>query len=166
MRRLILYFILFWLGLVVQFSWVRYFAPFGVAPNLILVLIMFIGLTRGAFAGQLMGFLWGVAWDILALDLFGSHALLFTVLGFGAGVLSHKWNESKIISQVVITGLASMGFWLGMAAVYAVFAPAEYAFKLNVIIALQPLYNMLIAPAVFFLGNALIDHFQIDTDEF
>jgi len=162
MRRFVFYFILFWTGVVLQFSWARYFAPFGLAPNFVLVLLMFVGLTRGAFAAQIMGFLWGVSWDILSVDLFGSHALLFTVLGYGAGILSHKWNESKIISQVVITGIASVFFWVGMAAIYQIFAPVEFGFRANYIMGVQPLYNMLIAPAVFFAGNALVEHFGIN----
>jgi rod shape-determining protein MreD len=165
MRRPVFYFIVFWIGIVVQFGAMQHFAPYGIAPNFILVLLIFLGLMRGSFAGLIMGFLWGISWDIMSVELFGSHALLFTCLGYLAGFLSHKWNESKIISQIVITGISSVLFWVGMAVVNLVFSTAQFSFKGNYIMVLQPLYNMLIAPAVFIIGNAVVDYFTIDYDE-
>lgn len=165
-RRLVFYFIVFWIGVVAQFGWMRYCAPFGLAPNLLMVLLIFIGLMRGPFPGQLMGFLWGISWDIMSVDLFGSHALLFTCIGYLSGFLSHKWNESKIVSQVIITGIASIFFWAGMAGITQVFGSSEPIARLNYIAVLQPLYNMLIAPLVFMAGNFAVDHFTIDYEEY
>ena len=166
LRRSVFYFIIYWIGIVIQFGWMRYFAPYGLAPNVILVLLIFVGLMRGPFAGELMGFAWGLSWDIMSVDLFGSHALLFTCIGYLSGFLSHKWNESKIVSQVVITGIGSILYWIGIAAISQIFAPGEFTVKINYIAALQPLYNMLIAPAFFIIGNFAVDHFMIDLEEY
>lgn len=104
-----------------------------------------------------MGFSWGLAWDVLAVDLFGSHAFLFTCFGYLSGKLSRKWNESKVINQMALTLIATLLFWLGMYLLYQVFSPGEYKFTLNYIILLQPIYNMLVAPLIFLFGRIVTD---------
>ena len=158
MPRPLLYFITFAGGLFVQFGWAKYFAFAGLSPNVILIALVLIGLTRGSFTGQLFGFFWGLSWDVLSVGIFGSHAFLFTCLGYLSGKLSHKWNESKVSTQILLTGVASAGYWAGMAALSQVFGSLENRFAFNYIIYLQPLYNMAVAPLLFKMGifaNAL-----------
>jgi rod shape-determining protein MreD len=141
-------------------------SPLGISPNFILVLLIFIGLTRGSFAGQLMGFAWGITWDILAIDLFGSHAFLFTCIGYLSGFLSHKWNESKVSSQVILGGVTSVFLWIGMDVLYQIFSPGEFSFKVNYIVLLQPVYNMIITPLVFKIIGTMVDYVDIDHEEY
>lgn len=158
MRRFLFYSLTFIIGIVLQFSWAKYFAPYGLAPNVILVMLIFVGLIHGSFAGELLGFAWGLSWDALSVDLFGSHAFLFTCIGYAAGKLSRKWNESKIITQMVLTGVASFLFIVGMALVYQVFGPSGNQFRLNYVTVLQVLYNMLIAPFLFKINLVADDY--------
>lgn len=158
MRRLISYFIIFIAAIVIQFIWMRYFSPFGLSPNLILVLIIFVGITRGPFTGQIFGFCWGIAWDVISVGLFGSHALLFTCAGYLSGLLSRKWNEDKIITQLIVTGAASALFLVGMGLVYRIFGLGEFEFKLNYIKIFQPFYNIIIAPLVFWSGSLFMEY--------
>ena len=155
MKKFLVYFFVYILGLTVQFSLAKYFSPYGVSPNFLLVSLIFIGLMRGPLEGELIGFAWGLSWDAMAIEMFGSHALLFTCLGYFSGLLSRKWDESKVSAQMLLAGIASLFFMFGMKLVYTVFGANEYTYRFNYITYLHPFYNALIAPAVFWAGKRL-----------
>jgi rod shape-determining protein MreD len=148
--------IIFIVVLIIQFSWTKYFAFHGLAPNIPLIALIYISLTQGALRGQVFGFSWGIAWDVLSGDLFGSHALLFTSIGFFIGKLSHKMNESKVITQMALTGISSLIFMSGMFCIYQVFSQQEYVFSWNYITWLQPVLNMIVAPLCFVAASIVI----------
>lgn len=166
MRRALSYIAVFFAGIILQFGWIQYLSLWGLVPNFLIVFLIFIGLTRGSFTAQLLGFAWGLAWDTLSVDLFGSHALLFTCLGYFSGKLSRHWNESKIANQMLLTLVASVLFWFGMYLLYQVFSPAEYRMHVTYIIVLQPLYNMLVAPAVFAAGMLILRYLRPEEEVF
>ncbi|MCX5778594.1 MAG: rod shape-determining protein MreD [Elusimicrobia bacterium] len=148
--------LLFFFVIIIQFSWTKYFALYGLAPNIPLIALIYISLRQGALSGQLLGFAWGITWDVLSGDLFGSHALLFTGIGFLIGKLSHKMDESKVITQMVLTGIASVVFSAGMWCLYLVFSPTEYVLSWNYIVWMQPLLNMMVAPFFFAAASLVI----------
>jgi len=156
MKKVIVYFIIYILGLMVQFGWAKYFSPYGISPNFLLVCLIFVGLMRGSFEGEILGFAWGISWDALSTEMFGSHAFLFMCLGYFSGLLYRKWNESKIFAQMLLAGAASVLFIIGMKGIYAIFGANEYIFSLNYITNLQPVYNIMLAPIVFWAGKRLI----------
>jgi len=160
MQRIIFYGIIFFTGIILQFGWIQFLSLGGLVPNVIIILLMLVGLMRGPVPAQTLGFLWGLAWDSLSLDLFGTHALLFTILGYLSGQLSHKWNEAKVINQMVLTLFANSFFWVGTFVVYQVFAPGEFKFKVNYIMVVQPLYTMLVAPLLFKVGEEFVGYAQ------
>lgn len=144
------YVVIYAVGLLVQFSWAQYFSFQDLAPNVLLVMLIGMGLMRGPFAGEVMGFAWGLSWDALSIGLFGSHAFMFTLIGYLTGLLSHKWNEGKIFTQMLLTGIASALFLFGMCGLHGIFA-TDQSFCLTFSIMAQPLYNMLIAPPLFWV---------------
>lgn len=149
--RFAVYAVIYAVGLLVQFSWMQYFSFEGVAPSVLLVMLIGMGLMRGPLAGEVMGFAWGLSWDALSVGLFGSHAFMFTIIGYLTGLLSHKWNENKVFTQMLLTGVASALFLCGMLALHGIFATGQ-AFGLNFSVMVQPFYNMLIAPPVFWVA--------------
>lgn len=111
--------------------------------------------------GQLLGFSWGLSWDVLSVDLFGSYTFIFTCIGYFIGKLSKKWNESKAVTQMLLVLISSIMFWVLLNLLYTIFAPEEFAFKINYIVIWQPVLNMLIAPIIFKFCNLVIDYFDI-----
>ena len=103
MAKFFAYFLIYLLGIVIQFAFAKHAAIFGLFPNILLVSLLLVGLTRGSFAGQTLGFAWGLTWDVLAVDLFGSHALLFTLIGYFSGKFARKLDESKAATQMTVT---------------------------------------------------------------
>lgn len=149
MNRVIVYGGVFMIGLVLQFSFSQFFSIGGLSPDFLLIFLTIIGLIYGPLEGQLYGFAWGLAWDVFSMDLFGSHAFLFTCIGYISGQLSRKWNESKISAQALLVGMASVFFILGKYLLYQVFSPGEYEFRLNYVTVLRPFLNVLVAPFIY-----------------
>lgn len=139
--------------IVIQFCWSRFCAVYGVAPDLVLVALLYVSMTRGAMQGQLFGFAWGIAWDILSGDLFGSHAFLYTMFGFMVGKLSHKMDESKVFTQVALTAAASLAAVGGMYVLYFIFGPQEYTVSGNYIVWARIVLNAAVAPLFFFVTS-------------
>ena len=147
------------IGLVVQFSFSQYISIAGLAPNFILIFIVFFGLLRGSILGQTYGFLWGLSWDVFSVKLFGSHAFIFTVIGFLLGMLSKKWDENKLSTQMFLTFISSVFYWVSMVLLYQFFG--EGKLHVNYIIVLQPFLNMFLAPIIFQLCLIITDYFDI-----
>jgi rod shape-determining protein MreD len=156
MKKFIFYFIIYFAVIFLQFGWVKYFSPYGISPDFILILVIFIGLMLGPMAAQLMGFFWGLGWDVMSTGLFGSHAMAFTIVGFLAGLLSKQWNESKVATQILLTGFATVFFWVLIWLITAVFGGDEFKFEVNYLVVSQTIYNMLIAPLIFWFGARLM----------
>lgn len=161
MNRAILYFIIYLAGLVVQWGWTRYFSFYGLAPDIVLIMLVFISLLRGPFVGELMGFFWGLAWDAMSVNMFGARSLSLLCVGFGVGFLSRKWDEKKISSQILLTGLASLSYYLLLGGIHQVFAPIGERFAFNYIVFYQIVYNMLLAPLIFFAGLGLLSRLNL-----
>jgi rod shape-determining protein MreD len=151
----IMYVIIYLFGVVLQFSLAKYAAPMGLFPNVILVGLVFIALARGPLVGQLMGFAWGISWDAFSVDTFGSHALALTCIGFFAGQLKKQWNESKFITQMTLIGIASVLFLLELVIIHTIFDSSEKLGIWNYISCIQVLYNMIIAPVIFWIIDSL-----------
>jgi rod shape-determining protein MreD len=161
--RLIFYPVIFFVGLVLQFGWSQFFTLWGLAPNIILVLVIFSALSDGPFVGQWMGFFWGLAWDAMSVSLFGGHVLVFTIIGYLAGMLSRQWDETKISSQAIIVLICSVLYTALLWVVYQVFSPAQSPMQLNLITVLQPFCNVLIAPILFGVGRMVTAGMQRDS---
>jgi rod shape-determining protein MreD len=165
MRNFIIYLCIYIFAIVVQFSWAKYFVIFGLFPNVILLMLLFIGLTRGSTAGQLLGFSLGLTWDVLSVDLFGSHAFLCTVVGYLSGKLARKWDESKIATQVIIAGFASVFFWLGIDITRMIFGENAPGIRSDYIVIVQIFYNMIIAPIIFGIAK-FIGYYFVNKETF
>jgi len=164
-KKSIFYTIVFFTGIFLQFTVAQYFSIKGIAPNAILLMLIFLALLRGSLAGVIMGFLWGLSWDMYSVDLFGCHAFAYTCIGFAIGKLSRKWDEEKIISQMVLTLLTSVIYWFLIYFCYKIFNPEVYTFKMNYIVVVQPFYNMLIAPAVYWIFVFILGALQFDEEQ-
>lgn len=162
MKKASFYTTIFVLGLFLQFTIAQYMSIRGAAPNVALIMLLIVALLRGAMAGQMLGFFWGLTWDVYSIDLFGCHAFVFTAIGFLAGKLSRKWDESKPSSQIVLVFIASILYWLLIFFCYRIFNPEVYTLKLNYIIVIQPFYNALIAPVVFKIFIVTLDLLGLD----
>lgn len=66
---------------------------FDIAPNLILILVIYYTLIYGQIFGIILGFILGLLFDLISGGMLGASALALTVSAFLAG---YFYNENKI----------------------------------------------------------------------
>ncbi|MDP4220210.1 MAG: rod shape-determining protein MreD [Bacteroidota bacterium] len=76
---------------IVQVLASRFISSFtGATPDLALIFLVYIIITRGQLVAELSGFVLGLALDILSSGSLGAHALSYTLAGF---LLGYFFNE-------------------------------------------------------------------------
>ena len=91
------------LALMLQTSWVPKAAILGMAPDLIVMVIVYVGLTGGQIEGTALGFLVGFLQDVYGPARLGSNALANSIIGFGAG-----YGKGGIIAEGLVVRSAML----------------------------------------------------------
>ena len=138
-----------WGVLGLQTVTVHFLGGSRVSFDVVLIAVLFYGLTRGPAAAQLMGFVWGLLVDASVLGVVGLHSLLYALCGFSAGMLRRQLDESKPWTQSLFT--------FGITAVYALL----YGFLMRVLspesgvlsaaLLTLPILGAALAPVIFWL---------------
>ena len=118
MRRVLLSVLLVLAALVLQLTVLdRAPLPGGVAPDLVLLVVVALALSSGPMPGLITGFCAGLALDIAppANHLIGVYALVFCLVGYCCGLVS-----AELDSSVLLPLAASALGAAGGAALYAV----------------------------------------------
>ena len=68
----------------------RYLTFAGAMPDLVLIFLVYVVITKGQLVAQISGFLLGLLIDILSSGTLGAHALSLTIAGF---LLGYFYNE-------------------------------------------------------------------------
>jgi rod shape-determining protein MreD len=140
-----------------QFFFSKYFNIYDIFPNLILIAIVYLGLTKGIVSAEVMGFLFGLTWDVFSTGIFGIRAVMFTVVGYLTGMMNKSFDKNRLPAQVVIVFLANLTYWFGFSFIYLIllagennsssFITAQAVFKV--------LATVLFAPIIFFILDRL-----------
>ncbi|MDR0956609.1 MAG: rod shape-determining protein MreD [Endomicrobium sp.] len=153
MKNLIYYIIFYIVFCLLQFSFSKYINFFGKFPNFILIFIVYIGLSKGSMFAQLMGFLFGLTWDVFSTDFFGIRTIMFTIIGYFSGKLNKNFDGDKILTQYVVVFLASVVYKLGTNLIcYVILSNKDYNF-LILDSSLKIFITVLIAPVIFYILN-------------
>jgi|SRR3989339_101440 len=159
--RKIIFHILILIGVAVaQFGLNRFISVAGFAPNIILIAVVCIGLLRGTLSGMMYGFILGLAWDVMTVDLFGSYSLLLTIIGYISGCLSNTWDETKTIPQVALVLGMSLVFIFGQELIRQSLSYDPFKIRIALINIIGVLYTMLVAPVVFAVVRVLFRRFD------
>lgn len=84
--------LLFFPLLIIQTTIVPLIAINGVIPDLIIILLAFYTLKMGQLHGTILGFIYGLLFDLITGGLLGSSMLSKTMTGF---VIGYFYNENK-----------------------------------------------------------------------
>jgi rod shape-determining protein MreD len=95
--RLVWYAIAGLLLLLVQLN-LGYITVEGVAPDLLVILVVVISLVEGQFTGEIAGFVLGLLFDIISSNITGTNALGKLLAGFVAGFF---YNEQLTIQESI-----------------------------------------------------------------
>jgi rod shape-determining protein MreD len=126
---------------------------FGGSPDLVCVVVVSLALLRGPEIGALAGFGAGLAVDALTWEPRGPAALVYCLVGYGAGRVGERVSDHAPVSPLVVVAVASLlaraglvlfGFLLGseLSVPVGVSLGAFPSAALNVLLAI-PLYALL-----------------------
>ncbi len=98
--------IIFLIAIVLQTSVLKH--VFAIRPDLILIIIVYLGLVRGSNSGCVSGFFFGLVEDVSSgMDL-GSNALTKTIIGFFCGRSGKRLYTQSLFSQILCVGIGTV----------------------------------------------------------
>jgi rod shape-determining protein MreD len=150
MRKVTIYFFIYIVFCLLQLFFSQYLNIFGVYPNFILILVVYIGLLKGSLNAQLAGFLFGLTWDTFCTNIFATRAMLFTILGYCSGKLRKKFDEDSIVFHCVIIFIASLS--------YIIIMQDILTYNLDIVLknVSKILINVVVAPCIFYVLRRLL----------
>jgi rod shape-determining protein MreD len=138
---------------MLQFFFGRYINVYGIFPNFILIFVVYFGLSKGIINAQLMGFLFGLTWDVFSTDIFGVRTVMFTVIGYFTGRFFRNFDRKKKFTQFVIMVFAGAVYWSGFGLIYFIFSDnGNCAFSFSILsIFSKIIVTAMFAPLVFYI---------------
>jgi len=123
----------------------------GIKPDLLLILVIFLGLHKGPLSGAGYGFLAGILLDIFSPTPLGTNALSKTVLGFLAGAVApFLYFEAPFIQGLLLfLGMFLEGLILFILLSSFHLAPSLYYSFLYIILPAS-FYTSLLTPLLFY----------------
>jgi rod shape-determining protein MreD len=95
----------------------------GVSPAVVVLTVVGVSLTEGPESGLRYGFAAGLTVDLLSGGLIGLVALVYLLVGYGAGVLRPFLSGSALVTQVVLGAVAGGVSVLGYGSLTLLFDP-------------------------------------------
>ena len=157
--KTIIYYILFYtLFCLLQFFFGQYINIYGIFPNCILIAVVYLGLSRGKLSGEVTGFFLGLTWDAFSTDVFGVRAVMFTIIGYSAGMMNKYFDKDQVLTQIIVVFFTNMIYWIGFSLIYYIIPEGSGSYKPFVITmqgSLKIALTVAIAPFVFYLLNIM-----------
>jgi rod shape-determining protein MreD len=166
MKELIFYIFLYIVFCLLQFSFGKYLNICGIFPNLISILIVYLGLSKKTINAQILGFLLGLTWDVFSPNVFGVRAIMFASMGYFTGLLSKNFDRDRISTQCVVVLFSNIIYWLGFNFTYYILTNGSSHTSFAFITfrgTLRLIVTVIIAPAVFYILDFLIDYMYKET---
>lgn len=137
---------------ILQSTILRFVEIAGVAPDLALVVLVFVANKNGRMTGQIVGFVAGVVLDVMGLAPLGFYAVIYTLTGAVFGITRGKMFVDPIFIPVVLTVVASLLkglFALLITALFSIEALRGQVLAADYLI--EIVYTGLLGPVVFAL---------------
>ena len=95
-------------AIVLQTSVLDLVAIKGIKPDLVLLMVVYLGLVKGSDIGCTSGFFFGLVEDIFSGVYFGSNALTKTIIGFFCGASGKRLYTQSMLSQMLCVGIGTV----------------------------------------------------------
>lgn len=83
-------------------------------PNIMLILVFAFGFIRGSREGMLIGFACGLLADVFFSETLGFSALIYTVLGYGIGLLGRLYYTEFVDMPLMLCLISDLGYNTGI----------------------------------------------------
>lgn len=96
--------------LQVSFMWLLAISKYNITPDLVVIMVIYMGYTRGHIPGMVSGFIAGLILDVLSGSFIGLSALSYSLAGFISGYFCKQTSEggSKKTSLIGIIFMCTL----------------------------------------------------------
>jgi len=147
-----LYSILIFTFVTTQVTLLNFISIFGVAPNLVIILIVSVSLLEGSVYGSTVGFFIGLCLDAVIGIALGYHALIGMLLGWSLGNINKRLFKENIFVMAICTFISTILFESAI-----IFASYLYRFEIDFFLTLkniilpEALINSVLGMGVFWV---------------
>lgn len=146
--------------LLLQTTLLSYLVIFGVKADVLLVVFVVLATQNGSFVSQIVGFVLGLAIDMVTASPLGYHALIFALAGYLFGLGSGKVYFDPLVMPALLGLLATiyattLGFLVNE--VFRLGAPLSAYFHIGTLF--QLVLNVVLTPLVFWLYGWIKEKF-------
>ncbi|MDR1052295.1 MAG: rod shape-determining protein MreD [Endomicrobium sp.] len=149
--RVILYFCIYIVFCILQFFLHKYTNYFYVLPNLMFLFTIYSGFKKNVFA-QIIGFLFGVTFDVFLSNVFGVNTIVFAIIGYLSYKLSNFFDKDIIFAQIFIVLVFSIIYLICILLIYYIIHE-NYNFNIYNIIGM--ITTIISTPIVFYFFKHL-----------
>ncbi len=118
------------LALLLQTSWVHKIAIFGTTPDIVLLVLVYIGMSEGQVEGTVFGFASGFLLDVYDPEAMGINTLANSMVGFAVGYSRIGIAAEEIRVQALLLFLASILHDLIYFTLYFISNPSAILFSM------------------------------------
>jgi rod shape-determining protein MreD len=133
----------------------------GIKPDILLVVFVILATQNGSMTSQIVGFVLGLAIDMVTSAPLGFHAFQFALAGYLFGLGSGNVYFDPLVMPALMGFLATVFTVLTSFLLNAVFQlGSPISAFLNIGLLFQLLLNVLLAPLIFWLYGWAREKFQ------
>ena len=137
--------IVFLAAMVVQTSLLRYVSIGGIRPDLVLIIVVYLGLVKGPDMGSLGGFFFGLFEDAFSGTFLGPNALSKTIIGFLCGLVGKRLYTQSFLSHALCISIGTVVDVVLLSSIHG-FTP-----RWQTLLMYEMFYNLLCCPAIIAL---------------
>ncbi len=126
----------------------------GIKPDLIFIIVVYVGYSFGSIPGQITGFAGGLFHDSVSNSPFGFLALPKLVVGFIVGMIGRSVLKSNIPTIMLLLFVSTLLKGVITLFLSYIFTQGLLSSIIQVIIP-ESLYNAILAPPLFFLFDKI-----------
>ncbi len=126
----------------------------GIKPDLIFIIVVYIGYSFGSMPGQITGFASGLFQDAVSNSPYGFLALPKLIIGFVVGMVGRSVLKSSVPSIILLIFVSTLLKGIITLIVSYIFMQGMLSSIIHVIIP-ESFYNALLAPPLFFLYDRI-----------
>ncbi len=135
-------------AIVIQTTVLHFVTIGGVKPDLILIIVVYLGLVKGSDIGCVSGFSFGLIedWCSNVIDL-GSNALTKTIVGFFCGISGKRLYTQSLLSQILCVGLGTIVDLILLLSIKGFGSVPDW----KRLLLFETLYNIICCPCIVFI---------------
>jgi rod shape-determining protein MreD len=150
-KAVIIIFFLLFFAVIFQSTIFEFLKIWQIRPDFALLILVFVSLQRGPFAGMLTGFTAGLMEGFFTPP-YGFHALIKTILGYVLGRFEGILSTDPFFMKILLVAGATLAKGILSGIAHLIFGIPEQPFLIYLGgMLLECVYNAVLAPPVFFL---------------